>query len=240
MAVTATGRLYKPTVSGDAGVWAPAIDSNYDYVDEMINGLVSVTIADANMSLVADGTSNDQARYAGYAFAGALTAARTVTIPANQKFVWVYNGTTGGFNVVLSCGGLTVSVASGRWNFINCTGVDVQRLPAQFGDFKTDGQVFTYTGGTSFSASQPISTGLTISSGSLVQGLDSVKAATVTLPVTYAQKPIVTLTNGDNSTNVGWYPELQTTTTTTFTYSVPNGTAFGTYRINFIAVGPPA
>lgn len=243
MAVTSTGRLYKPTVSGDAGVWAPAINSNYDYIDEMINSLISVAIPDTNISLVADGTSNDQARYSGYNFTGALTANRTITLPANEKFVWVLNSTTGGKSLILSAGGTTITIANtGVYHFIYCNGVNVTRTPCQFGSFRSDGLAYTdSTSGGSPGFYQPISTGASIQSGSAAFVLNGSHAGDITFPVAFGGIPAVLVCNGDNTAGPGLSVSLSFPSSFSgFTVFIPGGTIGQTYRVNWIAQGPPA
>lgn len=125
MALTATVRATKPTVGGDTGLWGGEINNDLDAFDESINQSVTVNIADTNISLLADGSTGDQARYARYSFTGALTADRTVTLPASQKIGWASNNTSGGHNVILSAGGTTLKIAGSGWTFFQCDGTNV-------------------------------------------------------------------------------------------------------------------
>jgi hypothetical protein len=108
---TATMRLSKPTINADgAGAWPADLNLDMDLIDRAINQTVTVAIADTNVTLTADGSSGDQAIYAIYNFTGALTANRTVTLPANVKIGYAINATTGGHNVILSAGATTLAV----------------------------------------------------------------------------------------------------------------------------------
>ncbi len=111
--LTPTIRLTEPMLGGDLGSWPTLLNSNLLYTDQAINQTVTVSVADVNYSLVADGTGSDQARYATYNITGAWTADRTITLPANAKIGRVINGTTGGHNVILSAGATTLSVPPG-------------------------------------------------------------------------------------------------------------------------------
>jgi len=123
---TATLRLTKPTINADGnGAWPADLNLNCDLTDRAINQVVTVSIPDTNVSLEADGTNSDQAVYAVYNFTGALTADRTVTLPASAKIGYAINATTGGHNVILSAGGTTLSVANAAWNFFHCDGTNV-------------------------------------------------------------------------------------------------------------------
>jgi len=108
--LTTSVRFTQPTIGADTGLWPTYLNSNWAYADEAINQTISVAIPDTNITLTADGTSADQARYKRYNFTGALTAQRTVTIPNVQRDGQATNNTTGGFNVVLSAGGTTLAL----------------------------------------------------------------------------------------------------------------------------------
>lgn len=108
--LTSTLRLTEPTIGGDTGLWAGYLNNNMIFTDQGVNQTISVSIPDTNVTLVADGTTSDQARYYSYNFTGALTANRTVTLPNVQRQGWAANNTTAGFNVILSAGGTTLSL----------------------------------------------------------------------------------------------------------------------------------
>ena len=102
---TATMRLSKPTTGADAGpIWGNFYNGDMDLIDRGINQVITINIPDANVTLVADGTTNDQAVYQGYQCTGSQSASRTVIIPNVSRFGRVMNATTGGFNIFLSTG----------------------------------------------------------------------------------------------------------------------------------------
>jgi hypothetical protein len=122
-------RLSKPTVGGDDGpIWPGLLNSDMDYIAQATNQSVTVAIPDANVTLVADGTSGDEARYGRYAFTGALTADRTVTLPATTKMGWATNSTTGGCYVILSAGSTTLYIGPGATMPFRCDGTNVVPL----------------------------------------------------------------------------------------------------------------
>lgn len=137
--LTPTIRLTEPTPGGDSGTWATLLNSNLAYIDEAINQSITVSIADVNVVLIADGTVSDQARYLRYNFTGALTADRTVTLPANVKVGYASNNTTGGHNVILSAGGITISLPDSAWTFFNCSGTDISTQVVRFGAIESAG-----------------------------------------------------------------------------------------------------
>jgi len=109
---TATMRLTKPTVGADTGpLWPNELNLDMDLIDRAVNQVITVNIPDQNVTLVADGTTNDQAVYQGYLLTGNLSTSRTVTIPNATRFGRVMNATSGGFNVTLTTGiGSTASL----------------------------------------------------------------------------------------------------------------------------------
>lgn len=162
--LTTTVRFSKPTVGGDTGpLWANYTNSDWDYADQAINQQVSVAVADVNVTLLADGSSGDQARYLTYVFTGALTANRNATLPANVKTGWVINNTTGGFSIVLTAGGTTVSVTNdGYRRLFYCDGSNVSLPSIALTLFKATGLSNDASGNLYFNATvlNPISSGL--------------------------------------------------------------------------------
>lgn len=136
---TATVRLTEPAVGGDTGTWGGELNSDLVYIDEALNQSVTVNIADTNVTLVHDGSSSDQARYLRYNFTGALTADRTVTLPANQKVGWASNNTTGGHNLTLTTGaGSTLTLTTTGWTLFQCDGSNVTAVPVDLGGTTTN------------------------------------------------------------------------------------------------------
>ena len=79
----------------------------FDALDNSANRTLSLDLGDADLTLVADQTNRNGL----IIFAGALTAARTVTLPANHRRLAVRNATTGDFAVTVAYTGAGASVA---------------------------------------------------------------------------------------------------------------------------------
>lgn len=133
--LTPTIRLTEPTIGGDTTpIWPTLLNNNMVYTDQATNQVVNITMPDTNVTLVADGTSSDQARYLMYSFIGALTADRSANLPPNQKFGYAINGTSGGKNVILRTGlGNSINAIPGWWTPFWCDGTNVFTLPVAFG-----------------------------------------------------------------------------------------------------------
>ena len=79
----------------------------FDALDNSANRALSLDLGDADLTLV-----SDQANCNGLIiFTGALSAARTVTLPANHRRLAVRNATTGGFPMTAKYPGAGASVA---------------------------------------------------------------------------------------------------------------------------------
>ena len=79
----------------------------FDALDNSANRALSLDLGDADLTLVA-GQAN---RNGLIIFTGTLTAARTVTLPANHRRLAVRNATTGGFAVTFTYPGAGANVA---------------------------------------------------------------------------------------------------------------------------------
>jgi hypothetical protein len=151
MAQTPTLHLTQPTIGGDTGpIWPNFINNDLTLVDRGVNGILDVTIPDANVTLVADGTVNDQSVYAVYRFNGALTANRTVRFPANFRIGAAVNNTTGGHNVILRANATTNQMTlppDGQFARFQSNGTDVFAVPVAMGDYTAAASGHTTLGG---------------------------------------------------------------------------------------------
>lgn len=135
---TSTIRLTEPAVGGDTGTWGSELNSDLVYIDEAVNQSLTINIPDTNITLTADGSSSDQARYLRYRFSGTLTANRTVTLPANVKVGYATNATAGGFSLTLTTGsGTTLTLSTAEWTLFQCDGTNVSAVPLSFGGTTT-------------------------------------------------------------------------------------------------------
>jgi hypothetical protein len=253
MALTTTLRLRKPVDGADEGLWTGYLNADMDYIDAAINQVVNVAIADANMSLNVTGTSADQARYCLYNFTGALTANRTVTLPANQKFGWVINATTGGFSIILSAGGTTLTInPAGNMVFFRCDGTNITAPTVRFGAINATGKAnfangttgtdgvnrsqFVYTG-TTGPWRQPLPGGITEQMGSTVIVLDSSLNGLIGFSTAFTTIFTCVASNGDGNFSPGLHPVILAFDVNGLAINVPGGTIGANFRVNWIAKG---
>ena len=114
----------------------------FDIFDKSDNTYASVAMTDANLSL-----SNAQENQSGFLeFTGTLTAARTVTLRANDRRLAVYNNTTGGFALTFTDGGTSATVRSKEIALLHSDGSNVRKIAGgNFGGALDDISAFVIT-----------------------------------------------------------------------------------------------
>lgn len=112
--------------TGDqAGTWGTTTNTNLGtLLEQAITGVSSIALSGTTYSLTNLNGVSDQARNAVLVFTGSLSGNCTVTAPAVNKTYIVKNSTSGGYNVIMSSGGTTVSVAPGITSLIYCDGTN--------------------------------------------------------------------------------------------------------------------
>lgn len=111
-----------------SGTWGSTTNTNLGtLVEQSISGYVTQAVTDgaATVLTIPDGATG-VARNMFIELTGALTAARTVEVPAKKKLYFVYNNTTGGYAVTFKVTGQTgVSVPNGSKLLLVCNGTDI-------------------------------------------------------------------------------------------------------------------
>jgi hypothetical protein len=115
--------------TGDqSGTWGTTTNSNLGtLLEQAIAGYSTQAVTDSPLATVltiVDGTSST-GRNAVISLTGAITAARTVEIPAKTKTYVFSNDTTGGYAVTVKVNGQTgFSIANGTKSLVYCNGTD--------------------------------------------------------------------------------------------------------------------
>ncbi len=116
------------TTGEQSGSWGTTTNVNLGtLIEEAISGYATQAVTDgANTVLtIPDGTSSVGRNYV-IQLTGALTAARTVEVPAVEKPYTFYNATTGGFAVTVKVAGQTgVVITNGKKAIVYNNGTDV-------------------------------------------------------------------------------------------------------------------
>jgi hypothetical protein len=112
--------------TGDqAGTWGTTTNTNLGtLIEQAITGVQSIALSGATYTLSNLNGVLDESRNAVLNFTGALSANCTVTAPAVEKVYIIANNTTGGYNVIMSSGGTTVSVTPGNTSLVYCDGTN--------------------------------------------------------------------------------------------------------------------
>jgi hypothetical protein len=110
-----------------AGNWGYTTNTNLGtLLEQAITGVGTITMPDADVTLIAGNGVSDQARNAVLVLSGTLYAARNLIIPAVNKVYSVYNNTAGGFSVtVKTSSGAGQVVANGQTLLLYCDGTNV-------------------------------------------------------------------------------------------------------------------
>lgn len=112
----------------EAGTWGSVTNLNLGtLLEQAVSGYVTQTVTDgANTVITIPDGSTGVARNMFIELTGALTAARTVEVPAKKKLYFIYNNTTNGHAVTVKVAGQTgVSVPNGSKLILVCNGTDV-------------------------------------------------------------------------------------------------------------------
>jgi len=112
----------------EAGTWGTTTNTNLGtLLEQAISGYVTQAVTDgaATVLTIPNGSSG-VARNMYIELTGALTAARTVEVPANKKLYYVYNNTTGGYAVTFKVTGQTgISIPNGKKYSLVSNGSDI-------------------------------------------------------------------------------------------------------------------
>jgi len=115
--------------TGDqSGTWGSTTNTNLGtLLEEAVSGYATQAVTDgANTVLTIPNGSSSTGRNYVIELTGALTAARTVEVPAVEKPYIFFNNTTGGFAVTVKVSGLTgVVIVNGKKAIVYNNGTDV-------------------------------------------------------------------------------------------------------------------
>lgn len=93
----------------------------FDVLDKALCQFTSIALANADLALSDAQVIGNMA----LKFTGALTAVRTITAPAHAKFLYIENGTTGGYAISIKTpSGTAISFGSGERKLLYCNGSD--------------------------------------------------------------------------------------------------------------------
>ena len=123
-------RLDLPATGSSNGVWGVTTNNNLGtLIEQAISGYTTTamtTNADTVITIPDGATGEARNMYIEIPSSLTLTAARTLTVPANKKLYFVANLSTGGYAVTVKVSGLTgISVPNGARMLLVCNGTDI-------------------------------------------------------------------------------------------------------------------
>ena len=202
---TTRGRLEKQGTGDNADTWGSVLNTNdFDLIDEWIGGYINRTMPDSNDSLTALNGASDESRQAAIRLTGTLTANRTLTVPSVENHWTMCNDTSGGFDIVISAGGTTVTLLNAETAIIYTDGTDVFKGPSTDISAST-GILPLARGGTGSSTASAARTALGVptgTSGAVLGFLDGVNTISGVWNATAQQ--YFTATTLTDAMNISW------------------------------------
>ena len=124
---TTNNGIEKPATGEQNNTWGGTANTDFDLIDTALDGFISITLSAATATVAITSGAASDGRNRVLLFTGSPGANCTVTVTPNtaHKVYYVYNGTTGGFSVIMAQGGgsgSTVTIANGYWSIIRLDG----------------------------------------------------------------------------------------------------------------------
>jgi hypothetical protein len=216
-----------------SGTWGATTNTNLgSLIEEAIAGYVTQAVTDgaATVLTIPNGASSNGRNYV-IELTGALTAARTVEVPAVDKPYIFFNATTGGFAVTVKVSGQTgVTIANGKKAIVYANSTDVIEV-ANAPVTETGTQTLTNKTLTSPTLNSPVL--VTPALGTPASG---VMTNVTGLPLTTGVTGTLPVANGGTGTTSTTFANL--TTNVTGTLPVANGgTGATTLTANNVLLG---
>ena len=169
----------------NSATWGDKTNTNLELLEDAISDVGAITHDNsADYTLSDNNGSVDQSRSMVLEVSGALTAARNLVVPTNDKLYVVKNGTTGGYAItVKTSGGTGISIANGRKELVYCDGTNVESAIDKLGGLTaTVTELNLLDGVTSTTAELNILDGVTATTAEL-NIMDGVTATTAELNI---------------------------------------------------------
>ena len=116
--------------------WGDKANTVFVLLEQAIAGVTAIGIGGSGTRVLTDNSYvENEARKSILSLTGALTGARTLTIPARTRIYYVKNGTTGSHVLTVQpVGGTGVPVAQGSWSAVFCDGTNAELVSFALGD----------------------------------------------------------------------------------------------------------
>ena len=134
-AYTNNSGIEKPGSGEQAGAWGDTVNTNFDIIDRVLNGVHTLTLTGTTTTLTTTDGSLSDGHYKVFVLSGSISSTNTVTIsPNNQSKLYLINNTTSQSVVFTqgSGGNVTILAGASAWIYADGagSGAQVRVLPS--------------------------------------------------------------------------------------------------------------
>jgi len=127
--------IEKPGSGEQAGAWGDTVNTNFDIIDRVLNGVHTLTLTGTTTTLTTTDGSLSDGHYKVFVLSGSISSTNTVTIsPNNQSKLYLINNTTSQSVVFTqgSGGNVTILAGASAWIYADGagSGAQVRVLPS--------------------------------------------------------------------------------------------------------------
>jgi len=183
----------------EVGTWGQVTNTNLGtLLEQAITGVVSINMADANVTLTSLNGASDQARNAVLILTGTNSAIRDVIPPVAEKLYTVINNTTGGYAIrVIGATGTGVNIPNGSTCLVYGDGTNF------YGALSGTTNIFNVAGALSVTSTTTLGAALTYGGVTLSNAVTGTGNMVLSASPTFTGTPIApTAAPGTNTTQV--------------------------------------
>ena len=131
---TANSGIEKPGSGEQSGTWGTTTNTNFDIIDDALNGVITITLSGTTHTLTTSDGALSDGHYKVLILAGSPSGTNTVTIsPNDQDKLYLVNNTTSQSAIFTqgSGGNATVEAGTSSWIYADGagSGAQVRKLP---------------------------------------------------------------------------------------------------------------
>ena len=214
---TTNSGIEKPGSGEQAGAWGTTVNTNFDIIDRVLNGVVTLTLTGTTTTLTTTDGQLSDGHYKVLVLSGSPSGTNTVTItPNDQSKLYLVNNTTSQSVVFTqgSGGNVTILAGASAWNYGDGagSGAQVRVLPSDVvgdttpqlgGDLDVNGNSIVSTSNANINIT-PNGTGSVVTPK--LQATTSLIAANLTYPTADGTNGQYLQTNGSGTLSFSTVP----------------------------------
>jgi microcystin-dependent protein len=176
---TQNNRVELPAVGEQSGLWGETVNDNYDILDRVFGGVVTISLSSTTYTLTTDQASPSEGHYEMLIFSGTPGGTTTVTISPNtvEKMYFIRNTSNQTLTFTQGSGG-NISIPASSAEIIYCDGAGGTAKVSSLTDSLTASSVAITGGSISGLSSMSVSGTVT---ATLFSGTGTVLAGTIIL-----------------------------------------------------------